>query len=525
MGRTQSVVTLLAIVSLLTCTASAAPVNSELVCRPDTTTLTPHELLRSLSLDLRGVTPTMDEYTSVDEAAGIPPNLIGEWLESSEFRERAVRFHRSLLWHNLSNLRIFNVRTDLSQSGQNPMYRRRQSQFLRGNVGYNNVQCLDEPAEFTTEGAIILKAQLDGTNREGYVMVEPFWAPDTEVKVCALDAQEATHGVMGKACDSTDGHKDPGCGCGPNLMWCNSGGTGKVRAALAKDLDLRVEKILVEGRPWTDLLTDTPAFVNGPLVHYLRHQDKLHGGLSFRPHAVPKAQLPDIPYTEEDTWVEIKLSSDHAGILTSPAYLLRFQTNRARANKFYADFLCTPFVAPSGGLPPSTDEEALEPDLQKRPGCAWCHAGLEPAASYWGRWPESSASYLTPEAYPAFSQTCQDCALGMGSCDGCANYKTKALTTKEEGYFGHLETTVFLADKHMSHIDDGPRTLVYRSLVDDRLPSCMTRRVATWLFGRAPLAEEEPWLSEVSQAFVSSNYDFPALVQELATSDMYRNVR
>ena len=50
----------------------------------------------------------------------------------------------------------------------------------------------------------------------------------------------------------------------------------------------------------------------------------------------------------------------HAGVLTSPAYLLRFQTHRARANRFHVSFLCQPFVAPDGGLPATPGAVTLE---------------------------------------------------------------------------------------------------------------------------------------------------------------------
>ena len=65
----------------------------------------------------------------------------------------------------------------------------------------------------------------------------------------------------------------------------------------------------------------------------------------------------DLRFDESDRWVEIELPEQHAGILTSPAYLLRFQTNRARASRFADAFLCEPFTPPAGGLPASTEAD------------------------------------------------------------------------------------------------------------------------------------------------------------------------
>ena len=56
---------------------------------------------------------------------------------------------------------------------------------------------------------------------------------------------------------------------------------------------------------------------------------------------------------EYDNWVLIQLDEEHAGVLTRPAYLIRFQTNRGRADRFYTNFLCQPFEPPEEGLPVS----------------------------------------------------------------------------------------------------------------------------------------------------------------------------
>jgi len=526
--RAHHLLACLALIGLVIPAASAEPYNDELVCRPPAPELSAHETLRAMSLDLRGVPPTLAEYEAIDATGGIPENLIDEWLDSEAFVDRVVRFHRSIFWNNLSNIAMFSARTKLYLGDGDVFYRSALSQFLRGDVGYNNVDCLDEPAEFTADGTIIQKPQLDGTMREGWVYVTPHWDPTIPVKVCALDAQEADYGHTGTPCDKPGAYEDAGCGCGPYLNRCNTkeaDGEPLLRDAVATDLNLRVRYIIENNRPWTELLTDTPIFVNGPMIHFLKYQASLDAGLSFTPHPVAPSMLPDIPYTEKDTWVEIPLSSDHAGVLTSPAFLLRFQTNRARANKFYSDFLCEPLVAPPDGLPESTDEEAMEPNLQKRPGCNYCHGRLEPTAAYWGRWVERGSGFLDHLSFPSFSAACEQCGLKTGSCQGCDPYMTNAYSASEAEFFGYLQSFTFLKDEHASHPDDGPEVLVYRSMVDHRLPTCITRKVATMLFGRSALPEEESWLSAVAHEFVTQGYSFRSLVKTLILSDMYRSVR
>jgi hypothetical protein len=224
--------------------------------------------------------------------------------------------------------------------------------------------------------------------------------------------------------------------------------------------------------------------------------------------------------------VEIPVGSQHAGILTSPAFLLRFQTNRARASKYYADFLCSPFQPPPGGLPPSTDEEALEVDLQKRAGCKLCHSLLEPAASHWGRWPEQGGGYLNPEEYTPYREDCALCAVNGGCSQLCRDrYVTEAIAHSEKAYFGWLQAYLFRRPEHKIFVEEGPRLLVESTMVDDRLPSCVTAKMSRWLLGRPALAEEEGWLADVAMQFVANGYDVRALVKAIVTSDMYRNVR
>jgi hypothetical protein len=225
--------------------------------------------------------------------------------------------------------------------------------------------------------------------------------------------------------------------------------------------------------------------------------------VNMLPLSVSKEQLPDLTYVDKDQWVQVALGEQHSGILTSPAFLWRFQTNRSRANKYFNTFLCQPFVPPPGGLGESSDEEALENDLQKRGGCKYCHALLEPAGSYWGRWPQLGAGFLNHESYPAFEPECEKCAYNGGCSNLCnKNYVTKAMGPNETIYFGWLKPYLFRRSEHKINVNEGPKLLVKKTMVDHRLPMCMARRVSTWLLGRNLLPEEEGWLSEIAQEFV-----------------------
>ncbi len=132
--------------------------------------------------------------------------------------------------------------------------------------------CKDEPAEWDAEGNLVFEDFPDGTRREGWVMVEPYWAPDTEVKVCALEARLNEVAANGQSCAEFGGLTSGTCGCGPNLEHCASIPVVlDTVASLQEQLLRMVEAPIDEGRSYVDMLLGTKEPVNGRLVHYYRH--------------------------------------------------------------------------------------------------------------------------------------------------------------------------------------------------------------------------------------------------------------
>jgi len=267
--------------------------------------------------------------------------------------------------------------------------------------------------------------------------------------------------------------------------------------------------------------------VNGPLVFYWREQLRLFDQVPLLPASLAPEHLPDLPYDQHDEWTEIELPESHSGVLTSPVYLLRFQTNRARAARFYDAFLCQPFQPPPGGLPVGDEASQRQPDVQLRDGCQYCHALLEPAAAHWGRWGQQGAGFLDPVSYPSFRQECADCGVGLEACsaDCSRHYVTRALSAEEQPYLGMLRSLRFLRPEHQSYVDHGPTRLVQTGTVDNRLPACAVRRTAQWLMGRDPEEREEEWARRIVLDFVGTDFSYRQVVKAIVTSDAYRRVR
>lgn len=523
-------VVLIALVGLLIAPAALADeLMDEGICQEPGKDTDPHRQLRALSLQLRGVVPTLEEHAVVDLYGEVPESLLDEWLSSEEFASRVVRLHRGLLWNNVSNVNLFNARSSFVRSrttSSDPFryWRRQQGDRYRG----DQVPCLDQPAEWHGDGQIVTYPQSDGTTLEGWVEVAPYWAPDTTIRVCAFDAQDALVSPTGTRCDTTDGYEDLACGCGPGLAWCRFGGdtTRAPVEAMAEDVDRRVAANILEDDSYLDLFTGRRAFVNGPLVHYLSYQTGVPAGTRIDPSPYPDLPLPDLTWDQEDTWMEIELGAEHAGILTSPAFLLRFQTNRSRANRFYTSFMCQPFQPPDTGIP-TGEEEVQSLDLQVRDGCKYCHALLEPAASHWSRWTESGAGYLPSDEFPSFDEDCERCATTGESCSQeCRRYYiTEALTSEEVPWFGWMKSYEFRRAEHMDFPDSGPSRLALQSTVDGRFPECVAQTAAEWLLGRPLADEEDQYLVDLATTFQSSEFSYRELVKAIVTSDTWRRVQ
>lgn len=494
-------------------------------CPPDAVELDPQRHLRALSLDLRGTLPTADELAALDDdAEGTIEAFVDAWLDTDAFAGQVVRRHRALLWNNLTNLSLLAVNSGLERNG-GVYFRRNLARMYRGQI----VPCLDEPARFGDDGRILTRAGEDGARREGWVEVRPYWDPALTLRVCAFDAQANEVSPTGTDCGTLAGHADAACGCGPDLRWCFSGASHRpVVEALGESVDRVLYALVREDRPYTELFETRRELVNGPLTYFYKYQTGLPRGFAFEPAPLDARRLPDLAFTDRDRWVEIALPAEHAGLLTRPAWLLRFQTNRARANRFFDAFLCSPFQPPDGGLPVADEASALDPDLQARAGCKYCHALLEPAAAHWGRWAEQGFAWLDPARFPPQREDCRLCALRGTACSAeCRDfYVTRALSEAEEPFLGMLRAYEFRREDHVRHVERGPRLLALTAVADGRLPACIARRAAEWLLGRDVTgADDRAWLDELARGFVAHGYRYRWLVRAIVTDARYRRVR
>jgi hypothetical protein len=500
--------------------SSASSSSQPPTCPPDEETMSGARHLRAISLDLRGVVPSPDEYERL-VGGEVPESLVDEWLDSEAFADRAVRFHRSLLWNNVDDQRLVSTNSMFTTTDGIHWLRNRADDYRND----GNLYCGDFEATLGPDGVPEAVDQGDGTVQEGWVEVVPWWSDSEPIKVCAFDAQTVAVSPDGVACDGVAAASDPGCGCGPDLRWCSVYyAEDTITEAMSTDIDLRVRQLVLDDRPYLELLTGQVGFVNGPLVHYYRHLARQPATVRFEPSPVVAEELPDLDPTSYD-FVPVALPEGHSGVLTAPGFLLRFQTNRARANQFFNAFLCQPFQPPDNGIEIDPNE-AQTVDLTVRPGCDYCHALLEPAAAHWGRWIEQGGGYLDPADYPSFDPLCYDCSVNSNDCpDVCSRYYvTDPLSSEYDPYVGWLNAHAFLEPWQDPNVDAGPAGLVNASVVDGRLQECTARNAATWLLGRALHEGDDAQLDDWAATLVGSGWSYKELVKAIVMSDSYRRL-
>ena len=368
--------------------------------------------------------------------------------------------------------------------------------------------------------------------REGYVTrPAPFWdASGSEMRVCAVEAQARSENPWTKElCTTSRFTGDRSCGCGENMRRCEgaAAATHNLRVAAFNEEPERIADAVVRNdEPYFNILTTRRSFVNGPLSQLYRDGQQGVGVFSLTAPA-PAETLPDVPFADKDTWKSYVRGPQHSGVLTAPAFLYRFPTQRARVNHFYSSFLCKAFVPSSNKPPPAEDACNRENNLARRCGCKDCHATIEPTGAHWGRFAERGALYLEPSRFPRYDPKCEACAIaGNVSCNGeCAQYVMQAYDGDGAESLGRLSSYLYRTPEEEQNIEGGPQVLVQRMLQTGAMERCTVQRVWREFLGRPMTSQEQVlYLDAFANDFARDNYRLKGLIERLVLSDAYRRI-
>ncbi|MBX3250856.1 MAG: hypothetical protein KF901_27000 [Myxococcales bacterium] len=530
------------VTAVITGPALAQPTSPE-ECAP-TREIDPLRLLRQASLDARGRIPSVDELERV-RAAEAPvaevDAMLDAWLESDEHFAEVRRQHRKLLWGNLADIdRLINASYTLVARGNLWAAQNAGTRRFRGR---NNLICLDQPqTRFDANGHPIPIEQIRAADcrdvgygdgvcvREGYVEVRPFWDPSSTIRVCAFEAQSFRR-LDGQPCSGNDGNR--GCGCGPNLARCTTpAADDAMREALADEPARIFEEIIRARRPYHEAFSTRETFLDGRAAHFYAHlsdrnaQPTQNGMVGYLPNLSAPT---DRPFADR-SWEPVMRRRGHAGVLTTPGYLLRFNSHRARANHFYTTFLCNPFVPSAEGIPAEEDEPS--PNLRERAGCADCHQVLEPAAAHWSRWRINATFGFFDDGAMSFSEPLGTCRCGGPGERGCSGYCNTYYVTGENShadtyreYAGLPLAAIYLHEAERAAIDVGPAALVDEPLEQRQIGVCAVRTLGARLLGRPLGPSEAHWIEGHARAFEASGYDYVALEAAMLRDPKYRTIR
>lgn len=490
--------------------------------------LDPLERARAISIDLRGTILSTEEIDEIQANGGINDDIINDWMNTSAFEEQVIEHHKSLLWNKVSF--SVNHQTRLlrgfSRLGHPTWYAYYRSGVLRGAY---HTQCSDYPADVNElnqpqswitrsyNGAIASTGWKD----EGYVWVTPWW-DDEPRKVCAFDAQLTEISSTGTDCSTYDAITDPECGCGENLKWCSSDIAEKnVEKALSDSISERVRLLLQNDSPYSDLLTESTMMMNGPMVEWYTNRSNFSTSLKS---PVDTSELPSLSPDQVDTWVAIPVEEHYAGILTEPGWLLRHQTDRGRASRFYSAFLCREFQSPAGGIKELIEENPT-PDLSRKPVCKDCHVLLEPWAAYWGRWAQSGALYRTQEEFPTYSSECDECGPSCGLAYCKLNYLLDSTHPHQDDFIGWYKPYLYLGVEDVENPTIGPKKWAQEIVSDGRFAQCASQNASKWLMGWEDDQIDYDWVQVWADEFEASGLDYRTLVRSIITSPVYRRTK
>jgi hypothetical protein len=365
--------------------------------------------------------------------------------------------------------------------------------------------------------------------REGVVTVtQAYWSGGQPVNVCAIEAQaNATNPWTMETCETSRFWGDRTCGCGVGLRRCETGtAIHQARIDGLSEEPLRiVDSVVRREEDYFNVLTTRRSFVNGPLSQLYRNAQSPGVWLTTTPSVTG---VPDVPIEQADTWAEYTRDEQHAGVLTTAAWLYRFPTQRARVNQFYQAFLCKQFTPPADAVVPAPDDSCnRQNNLAIRCGCKYCHATIEPTGAHWGRFGQRNAQYLDPTRYPRFDARCRDCALaGNTSCDGdCGNYVMQALDGDSSSDLGLLSTYLYRTSAEEPNVAGGPALLVERMMQTGDLERCAVLNLWHELLGRSMTSEEQTmYLESLVADFAAHGHNLKSLVLSIVKTDAYRRV-
>jgi hypothetical protein len=292
---------------------------------------------------------------------------------------------------------------------------------------------------------------------------------------------------------------------------------------------MSIDDVTVGGYPYTDLITSTRQYSNGTLDYWKANMANLVSyNKTYNPFGPGDALGTEDPsFIDEDTWRESTRTDVHAGVQSLTAFSLRFQTNRARANRFRTAFMGQYFTPPVGEDTAGCDPE--DDDLTQRCTCRHCHQVLEPLAAYFGKVAEAGSALIT------------DLNIYEPACDphegpvtaGCDRFYVVDPAAHNPGTlipWQYADIDASLYQQIAANLEGGPGVLAEATIASGVFAVTTVKNLWRYLMGRDldldPVSptNESGLLAELAAEFEVHD-DFRWLVKTLVSLPQYGRVR
>jgi hypothetical protein len=310
--------------------------------------------LRYLSQVLRDQAPTRDEAEAVYRGEKTVEQFRDEWLDSPAHQERVSRYFFDLLGAPA----YFHVNDDAFFLEQNSE-----------GIWYS-----------PTKGDCSAAAAVTST---------AWWLSANEtIAICSnIVSTNMSVTISGTyyGCSWTDGFLRSGCGCGPEQILCYPKSLRRdLMDSLSQEFKHRAAYVYSQQMTWKDLLSSSSIYGNRPLAQfYLLHQYVFPWQTA--PMASEIARLREIPMTEKIWFDAPTLGAERSGIVTTPAFMRRFNNPRSRIRALTDALLCHDVDGSLNTSGISTlvnpDTNALGQSIVTRSSCTTCHYGMDNLAS------------------------------------------------------------------------------------------------------------------------------------------------
>ncbi len=334
---------------------------------------------RFLSLAIRDVLPTVAEAKEFHAATDKDAKLdyfTGQWLQSNEHKARVKRHFNDMFgispWVFIADANLDLMLYDPASPGS-------------------------APSDLNTAGVYHLANTVKATC--GTPVSATAWWSDSNIMICPSAVSAAISFSNGsiRCTDpfAANGILHANCGCGPDQIICYPKHLKKnIVSGVALEFAERGYYAYTQGLGWLDLLGGNKFYGNRWLYHHYLWQEKIGYNLEL-PSQAELTFLKSLPTTGQ-TYLPLPATTiERSGVVTSPAFLRRFNNFRSRVRAITEQLLCKDI---DGSLNVDNYDQFINPSLSafdrahgEQQSCATCHYSLDNFGSTILGW--------TPEGY------------------------------------------------------------------------------------------------------------------------------